>query len=1578
VIESGTGYVAPRDEVETKLVEIWSEVLQIPETGIDDHFFRLGGHSLKATALVAKIHKELDVKVPLAEIFKSPTVRGLAGYIKHAAAERYMRIWAVEKKEYYVLSPAQKRLYFLQQMELGSTVYNMSAVMELTGWVDREKLQATFQRLIERHESLRTSFMITGEEPVQKIHTKSFAELFQKRLPEGPPPGGGTLLSFIRPFDLSKAPLLRIGLLEKAETEFLLIVDMHHIISDGTSMGILIKEFMALYEGKELFPLNIHYKDYAEWQGKEKNREARLAQETFWLGQFAEEIPVLNLPTDYTRPVVQDFAGNHYTFELTAAETSALKERALGQGVTLYMLLLAVCNAWLARLSGEEDIIIGTPVAGRRHEELQGIVGMFVNTLALRNFPAPGKSFDNFLKEIKERTLVAFQDQDYPFEELVDRVVKNRDTARNPLFDVMFVFQNMDTPEIQIPGLSIKPHEFENKTAKFDLNLEGMEEKDRLCFNLEYSTRLFKEETARRFCGYFKNMVNDIIENPAVRIIDIEIMGKEEKERILEMATGDEETIDAGETVHGWFAKVVLKNEDQTALVFRDGRLTYGEVNHRADKLAGLLQDHGAGRDSIVGLMAARSFELVIAMLGIMKAGGAYLPIDPKFPPERIDYMLKDSGAKLLITTNDKDDFIIQSHFLSFHHSSFIIHHSNLCYLIYTSGSTGKPKGVMLEHTNLVNLITFHHRCTGIDCTKVLQFATISFDASFHEIFSALLARGELVLVDEETKNNIPALFAAIIKDKLKTLFLPMAILKLIFSHDEYINTFPRSVTHIQTAGEQVVVDRRFRDFLKTAGIALHNHYGPSETHVITTFTMNPEEDIPEFPPIGKPVMNTCIYILDKGNHFVPMGVAGELYAGGLQVGRGYVNNPELTAEKFKNKKLKIKNEKLKSKNGDALRANLCHSILYHTGDLARWLADGNIEFLGRIDHQVKIRGIRVEPGEIESLLKKIENVKDAVVTVKQDANNEKFLCAYVVLENGIELDVPRLRNLLAKELPEYMIPAYFVPLPKIPLTTQGKLDRHGLPEPGITKTEKTYAAPRNPIEKELVEIWAAVLGTGKENIGIDDNFFYLGGHSLKALILSARIHKNLNVNVPVTEIFRAPVLKDLAQYIEHIENRAGHREYISITPAEKKEYYRLSAAQERLYVIQQMDPGSTVYNIPARITLLGELDRVRFAATFKKIIQRQESLCTSFHMIDEEPVQKIHDRVNFEIEYDDSPCRLEEIITNFVRPFNLETAPLLRVSLIKESAQKHTFLIDMNHIISDGVSIGILEKEFMALLAGKEPEPLRIQYHDWAQWQKQEKNNDRLKNQESYWLKEFAGKIPVLNLPYDYIRPSARDFAGKRVTWALPAGETESLNTLARQEEVTLYMLLLSAYYVLLYKLTGQEDMIIGAPTAGRFREELQPIIGMFLNTLALRNSPAGVKPFKQFLNEVKTKVLNAFENQAYQFDDLVDRLGAQRGDGRNPLFDAMFILQNLDKTEIRIPGLELRNIELEYTTAKFDLSLYAEEVGPALQCNIAYREKLFSRATVTTIAEYFKTILTSIIKNPNRALADLDILPD
>ncbi|HLP47332.1 MAG TPA: amino acid adenylation domain-containing protein, partial [Candidatus Kapabacteria bacterium] len=921
-LKAGDIYLAPRDHVERKLVELWAGILgrdaahasQLQTSiGIDDNFFQLGGHSLKATILVSKIHKVFQVNVPLAEIFKTSTIKGLANYIKATIKDKYVSIEPVEKKKYYSLSSSQKRLYILYEMDRQQAGYNIPSFSILKGEIDKNRLEQTFTLLIARHESLRTSFHIINDEPMQQIHDNVKFEIEEL---DG---RGDSLWSpFIRPFDLSQAPLLRVGLQKIKKDKHILMVDMHHIISDGTSMNILVKDFMALYQGKYLSGLQLQYKDFSNWQNIEKQKESIKRQEDFWIKEFAGEIPVLELPVDYPRPAVQSFAGHQIPFEIDKETTGVLKTLALEMGATMYMILLSLYTVFLAKLTNQEDIVIGSPIAGRRHTDLAEIIGMFVNTLALRNYPAGEKKFPDFLEEIKEKTLKAFATQDYPYEDLVERVVIGRDTSRNPLFDTMFALQNMEIAGINIPGLKLSPYPYENKTAKFDLTLTAVEVEEKLLFNFEYCTKLFKAETINRFITYFKNVVKDIIDNKDRRIGDFEIITEEEKKHILFDFNNTEAEYPNDKTIHQLFAEQVVRtpdhvavfshgptrtNTDNIVLVGADLRvcpncLTYHELNDQSDRLAGLLIEKGVLADTIVAIMMERSIELIIGIMGILKSGGAYLPIDPDYPQERIDYMLKDSKAKLTINY----EFLKEAPQAPLHHLSFDIpripripriqHSNHLAYVIYTSGSTGKPKGVMAEHGSIFNTIYWRKQEYNLGVhDRTLQLFSFAFDGFLTSFFTPIVSGASVVQISSEKVKDI---------DYIKKMIVTMGITHFICVPSLYlmlleISTAAQlgSLKVVTLAGEQFQLDLVTKSKQLNSLLEIVNEYGPTEGSVVTSICrdIQPVGVI----SIGKPIANNGVYIIDKNERLLPIGIPGQLVLFGKGPTRGYLNNPELT-----------------------------------------------------------------------------------------------------------------------------------------------------------------------------------------------------------------------------------------------------------------------------------------------------------------------------------------------------------------------------------------------------------------------------------------------------------------------------------------------------------------------------------------------------------------------------------------------------------------------------------------------------------------------------------------------------------
>ncbi|MDQ1350344.1 MAG: hypothetical protein QG657_645 [Acidobacteriota bacterium] len=1639
-IEIGSGYIAPRNNVENRMVRIWAEVLgrdaghisQLEHSiGIEDNFFELGGHSLKATILISKLHKAFNVNIPLAELFSIPTIRELSNYILQSSEDPFASIQLAEKKEYYCLSSAQKRLYILQQMSLTSSAYNVPLAVEIDGQLEVDILEGIFSQLLARHESLRTSFHLLEEEPIQKIHDQvdfnsdyfdlsilpsSSAELFS--MPD-------ICDRLMRPFDLSAAPLLRVMVIKPVKERHILLVNMHHIVTDGTSMGLFIREAISLYGGERLPILKFQYKDYAEWQISETIKKTVAKQEKYWLMQFNGEVPVLNLPFDYPRPEVQSFEGNSLLFDLSTESTIELNLLAQQIGSTLYMALLSIYSILLTKLSGQEDIIVGTPIAARRHADLEKIIGMFVNTLALRNYPEGHKGFVDFLLEVKEKTLEAYENQEYQFEDLVEKVLLKRDASRNPIFDTMLTLQNFDTRSSEIPQaetsrLKIKPYEIESEVAKFDLSLTCTQVEEKIVCSFNYCTKLFKKETIQRFAQYFKQVVSTIIENKNKKISELEIITGKEKLQLLYEFNDTMRDFPGKKTICQLFEEQVGRVPYRIALCASHmSHVTYIELDNKSCYLAGWLIQKGVKPDSIVGIVTERSIEIIIGILGILKSGGAYLPIDPEYPQERVDYMLKDSGVKLLVSANDKEgeklsvrrwegkkvllEAIHKSPKISSYSLTFLPSYlqipSNLAYLIYTSGSTGRPKAVMVEHRNVVRLVKNTNYVEFRENDRLLQTGALEFDASTFEIWGSLLNGMTLCIAAKDEILNPERLKENIRKLDIATMWLTSPLFNQLSGMDVEIFV---GIKNLLVGGDVLSPVHINRVKKRFPHLNIINGYGPTENTTFSTTFLIDEEYLQRI-PIGKPIFNSTAYVVDKYGFLVPVGVSGELLVGGAGVSRGYLNNPELTVERFKRDAISQSSLVISSNNNFSNdQCQMTKDRFYKTGDLARWLSDGPpaggttkgiIEYLGRIDEQVKIRGFRIECGEIENRLIKYSQVKEAVVLVKEDENKGKYLIAYYVANSaGDDIPTAELKQYLAQHLPDYMVPSYFIQIERIPLNPNGKIDRKALPEPLVT-TGSVHTAPKNEIEAKLVKIWSGILGIQEHLLGVDTNFFEVGGHSLKATVVVSNIHKVLGVKIPLMEIFKNPTIRELAVRIHVVKGD----KYTSLEPVEKKEYYVLSPAQTRLYILQQMELESTVYNMPQAFHLFGKLDEAKLATAFKKLIKRHESLRTFFPMIESEPVQRINDEAEFEIETLEvrNPglgdirgdvtlsTRLSDFIKNFIRPFDLTKTPLLRVGLVKEAETEHVLVVDMHHIISDGVSNGILIRDFLILYNGDEPKPVRIQYKDFSEWQNSEKKKEEIARQGAYWLKVFTGEVPVLNIFTDYPRPSVQSFVGRSFGFALPMDVTGTLKRIAASKGATLYMTLLALYNVLLAKLTNQEDIIIGTPIAGRRHADLEKTIGMFVNTLALRNYPGGNKKFGEFLTEVGERTLEAFENQEYQFEDLVEMVSVNRDASRNPIFDTMFTFQNLESRnrdsetpQVGTSQLKVKPYEIESEVAKFDLILGCTEVEQQLVCSFNYCIKLFKKETIQRFAQYFNQVVLTVIENINKKISEVEII--
>ncbi|UCH96083.1 MAG: amino acid adenylation domain-containing protein, partial [Candidatus Aminicenantes bacterium] len=1150
-------------DTEKRIAQAWAQSLGFHEIDIYDNFYDMGGDSINALNIVNHINKELGTGFTVVDIFNHLTIEAFARYMDETQKEKdktgpaaYTAIKPVKKRNYFPVSAAQRRLFILNQFDKTSTGYNLPDVRIIEGKPHQKRLENIFKRLIKRHESLRTSFALQEDTPVQVVHDYEeidfkimHAQVTGDQVP-------ARVAKFIRPFDLNKAPLLRAGLLQLPEDQFVLMFDIHHIIADAMSCERLIEEFVMLYDGANLPELKIQYKDFAAWQNELFASGKMNKQKEYWLNQFKDNIPVLELPTDFPRPDIQSFAGDTVTVFMDEVLTSKAKEFAKKNEVTLYMILLAVYYVILYRYTGykeQEDIVIGSLSLGRSHADLERVIGMFVNTLPIRNYPTANKTFADFLAEVKTSALQAYENQDYQFDELVENLDVEKDFSRNPLADIWFSFMSFDKPSTGRPGplklkgdLKFRPYEgLLKKSSKADITLFCMES-NTITFSFEYCSALFKKETMQRFAQHFINIVQYVIPHPCTRLSHIDFLSAAEKKQLVETFNDTAAEYPADKTIHELFEEQAARTPDNTALVapkikYRTHMtymtyITYRELNEKSGQLASLLKERGVKPDIIIGIMIDRSVEMIIGLLGILKAGGAYLPLDPGYPERRIKYILEQSNARILLT---RADLISKCKELAFTGEILDIVGNlylenkpgnradslpvkpaapgDLAYVIYTSGSTGNPKGVLVRHKNVVNFIKGMTSKIGFSPGKtILALTTISFDIFLLETLLPVTCGLKVVTADENQQKDPGLLAEVIIKHQVNMLQLTPTSLKSLLSSRDDLRCL-QGVEELMVGGEPFPKNLFARVKEKYQG-KIYNLYGPTETTVWSTL-----KDLSRTPPqdlnIGKPISNTRIYIVNRHNRVQPPGIAGELLIGGQGVAGGYLNNIELTEEKFLESPFK-KGERL-----------------YRTGDLARWLPDGEIEFLERIDQQVKLRGFRIQLEEIEDQLLNHQDIKEVVVIDKEDENNEKYLCAYIVCTDEVmshqAINSTELKKFLSQTLPDYMIPAVFIQLEEIPLTPNGKVDRKALSlyEHGKRlETGVEYAAPQNNIEKIIADTWKKLLQI--HEVGIHDNFFDLGGNSLKIIRLNNQLKDIFKQDIPVVTMFRYPTIHALSRYL--------------------------------------------------------------------------------------------------------------------------------------------------------------------------------------------------------------------------------------------------------------------------------------------------------------------------------------------------------------------------------------------------------------------------------------------------------------
>ncbi|MGB3467023.1 MAG: amino acid adenylation domain-containing protein, partial [Cyclobacteriaceae bacterium] len=1546
------------------------------------------------------INSQFSVALALKDIFSGPTIFEIVTKIENTGHSEHVPLEKKPREGRIPLSFAQERLWFIHELGQGDQ-YHIPGISLISGKLDMTAFENAINKIVERHENLRTCFRKEDDKPYQHIYDELKITFEKQTFPGAKaddPVVGEQIKEFTtRPFDMENGPLIRALLITLADDKHVLGLCTHHIISDGWSMGNLTNELSTLYEayrkGEQaaLPELEIQYADYAIWQ-KETYTPEVLDAELDHLANHLKGYEDLAMPTDFNRPRELSGKGNTIAGMLDHEVAKSLKQYCVSNGATVFSGLMAGVCAIVNIYSRQQDICIGTPVANRNQREIEPLIGFFVNTVINRVVLSDEETFASLQLKTKEEIFRSQQHQDIPFEKVVERVQPARDLSRTPLFQLMINFLKVQSVGVGMGEATSERLKSDYKSSKFDLNFTFQESPTgAIGFSLEYSEDLYTETTIRRLLDDMRTMFSQFVADPN-RLISSVSLDKE-----ATIVANESQQINKGSAFKPVTQTLQSKLEEVTALVsdriaVRDEatEISYAELKEQSDRMALYLHQSGITNDSLVAVSIQRSVDMVVAIVAILKAGGAYFSIDPAYPAERKNSILADSNAKVLIaaadtakdlTENFKGTILLLDSEVDKDKIKNVsgvlvspMNPSGLSYVIYTSGSTGKPKGVLQTHRTIVNLVNYQNRTYGhsLDQPKqVSQFASASFDVSVQETFFTLLSGYTLNIVPEDVKYSTEKMLG-FIKDKdIRIAYLPTAYLEYFsreFIQTEQAEPF-RNLERIIVAGEALKINELIRDFFqKHPHTRLENQYGPSETHVVTAYTL-PEDPASwtERPSIGKPVDNIAAYLLNEKMNAVPVGAVGELYFGGEGIARAYLNNESLTREKF-------------------LDNPFDEGMMYRTGDLARWGADGNIQFLGRADSQVKVRGFRIELGEIETALISGDNVTSAAVITKEIDGSTHLIAFVSLADSGKEGTEQALKSHLQKTLPDYMIPTAIQQIDQIPFNINGKVDRKLLAKQEVNfSAGADYKAPVGEVEQNLTEIWKDLLKL--EKVGVSDNFFEIGGHSLLATQVMSRINRKFSVSIELKELFNSPTISQLAQLISREEVVTDH---VELKQYERPEHIPLSYAQERLWYINELGQGYQ-YHMPTIIPLRGEFDKDAFIRSMNKMIERHENLRTTFNESDGKAYQVIHDQLEIPLihrdlrERDNSADFASHLIKEFVNtPFDLNEGPLLRVLVIELEDDRFIIGLCMHHIISDGWSLDVLKDElsifYRASLQNKLAElpPLPIQYADYALWQKERYGDGKLEKALNYWKEHLEG-YEDLAMPTDYPRPRQISGKGKHITTSFSTEVSSKLEAYCKEEGITKFSALLTGVYALLNAYTRQEDICIGMPVANRTDEKLEGLIGFFVNTLINRVQIDADGSLSKLGHSVNAELINSQNYQDVPFEKIVEVVKPKRDMSRTPIFQAMAsYISTGTKAQQNAEEPKEDGFDMGYDISKFELNFVFTDRGGKIYTSLEYNTDLFKAETASKLMDALELYLEALVNAPDTKLSEVDLLSD